>query len=145
MALVQRSKPMTKKLQAVYENGVLRPLEPLPLKEHQQVSVTISDAAAAADDLVDAEFLRDCEAQADDSGSNPCRRFRYPVPSLFRGRCRKAVSGHPHAGPPLPRRRATSAAVRPERATSDTGCPATSRGPRSAGPWASGHLCCRRS
>ncbi|MFN0171943.1 MAG: antitoxin family protein [Bryobacteraceae bacterium] len=34
---------MTKTLQAVYENGVLRPLEPLPLEEHQQVTVTVSD------------------------------------------------------------------------------------------------------
>jgi len=36
---------MTKTLQAVYENGVLRPLEPLSLKEHQQVVVTVSDPA----------------------------------------------------------------------------------------------------
>ena len=36
---------MTKTLQAVYENGVLRPLEPLPLKEHQRVMVTVSDPA----------------------------------------------------------------------------------------------------
>jgi predicted DNA-binding antitoxin AbrB/MazE fold protein len=34
---------MVKTLQAVYENGVLRPLEPLPLKEHQRVSVTVSE------------------------------------------------------------------------------------------------------
>lgn len=34
-----------KTLQAVYENGVLRPLEPLSLKEHQQVMVTVSDPA----------------------------------------------------------------------------------------------------
>ena len=60
---------MTRSLQAIYENGVLRPLEPLPYKEHQQLSVTVSDAAAAADDLVDAEFLRDCESRADDSVS----------------------------------------------------------------------------
>ncbi|MEK7754532.1 MAG: antitoxin family protein, partial [Acidobacteriota bacterium] len=36
---------MTKTLQAVYENGVLRPLEPLPLREHQRVTVTVSDPA----------------------------------------------------------------------------------------------------
>ena len=36
---------MVKTLQAVYENGVLRPLEPLPLKEDQQVRVTVSDPA----------------------------------------------------------------------------------------------------
>ena len=34
---------MTKQVEAVYENGVLRPLEPLPLEEHQQVTVTVSD------------------------------------------------------------------------------------------------------
>jgi predicted DNA-binding antitoxin AbrB/MazE fold protein len=36
---------MTRTLQAVYENGVLRPLESLPLKEHQRVMVTVSDPA----------------------------------------------------------------------------------------------------
>jgi len=35
---------MTRTLPAVYENGVLRPLEPLPLKEHQRVMVTVSDS-----------------------------------------------------------------------------------------------------
>jgi hypothetical protein len=57
-----------KTVQAVYENGVLRLLEPLPLHEHQQVTVTVSQgtgiptdhpllippdewAAAAADDI----------------------------------------------------------------------------------------------
>ena len=33
---------MTKQVEAVYENGMLRPLEPLPLSEHQHVTVTIS-------------------------------------------------------------------------------------------------------
>jgi predicted DNA-binding antitoxin AbrB/MazE fold protein len=28
-------------VEAVYENGVLKPAQPLPLKEHEQVSVTI--------------------------------------------------------------------------------------------------------
>jgi predicted DNA-binding antitoxin AbrB/MazE fold protein len=35
---------MTKQVEAVYENGVLRPLEPLHLSEHQHVTVVISDA-----------------------------------------------------------------------------------------------------
>jgi predicted DNA-binding antitoxin AbrB/MazE fold protein len=35
---------MEKTVQAVYENGVLHPLEPLPLGERQRVTVTISDA-----------------------------------------------------------------------------------------------------
>jgi len=35
---------MTRQVDAAYENGVLRPLEPLPLKEHQNVGVTVCDA-----------------------------------------------------------------------------------------------------
>jgi len=34
---------MEKTVQAVYENGVLHPLEPLQLGERQQVTLTISD------------------------------------------------------------------------------------------------------
>ncbi len=39
---------MEKTVQAVYENGVLRPLEPLLLEERQQVTITISDAIGIA-------------------------------------------------------------------------------------------------
>ncbi len=35
---------MTITVEAVYENGVLRPTEPLPLKEHEKVTVTIEPA-----------------------------------------------------------------------------------------------------
>ena len=42
---------MEKTLQAVYKNGVLQPLEPLPLKEMQQVTVTIADSPAIDGDL----------------------------------------------------------------------------------------------
>ena len=35
---------MEKTVQAVYANGVLHPLEPLPLAERQQVTVTIDDS-----------------------------------------------------------------------------------------------------
>lgn len=38
---------MEKTVQAVYEGGVLRPLEPVPLRERQEVTVTISDGAKA--------------------------------------------------------------------------------------------------
>ena len=55
---------MTRSLQAVYENGVLRPLEPLPLKEQQQVTVTVSDDDG---DWLDSSFLRYLETQADES------------------------------------------------------------------------------
>ncbi len=55
---------MTRSLQAIYEKGVLRPLEPLALKEHQQVTVTVSDEEA---DWLDTAFLRYLETQADES------------------------------------------------------------------------------
>jgi predicted DNA-binding antitoxin AbrB/MazE fold protein len=56
---------MTRSLQAVYEHGVLRLLEPLSLAEHQQVTVTISDQAE--DEWLDISFFRYLEPQADDS------------------------------------------------------------------------------
>lgn len=42
---------MEKSLQAVYRDGVLQPLESLPLEESQQVTVTISDPNNASQDL----------------------------------------------------------------------------------------------
>jgi predicted DNA-binding antitoxin AbrB/MazE fold protein len=35
-------------IEAVYENGVLKPAEPLPLKEHEKVKVTILPAISLA-------------------------------------------------------------------------------------------------
>lgn len=40
-----------RKLQAVYEGGVLRPIEPLPLDEHQLVSVIILNEVEPDDEL----------------------------------------------------------------------------------------------
>ena len=42
---------MEKRLQAVYRDGVLQPLEPLPLEEMQRVTLTISDSPVIDDDL----------------------------------------------------------------------------------------------
>ena len=41
---------MGKRLEAVYENGVLRLLEPVDLEEHQRVTVTIDENGARATD-----------------------------------------------------------------------------------------------
>lgn len=41
---------MGKRLQAVYQNGVLQPLEALPLREKQQVTVTITDPVIVGDE-----------------------------------------------------------------------------------------------
>lgn len=49
---------MTKTLSAIYENGLLRPLEPLSLNEHQRVSVTVSDVAIdPVDKWLDHEYM----------------------------------------------------------------------------------------
>ncbi len=37
---------MTREIEAIYENGMLRPLQPLALAENQHVKVTISDTPA---------------------------------------------------------------------------------------------------
>jgi predicted DNA-binding antitoxin AbrB/MazE fold protein len=58
---------MTKTVQAVYENGAFRPLEPISCSEHQRVIITIQ--TAEEDDLFDHDFLAYCETQADDSVS----------------------------------------------------------------------------
>jgi predicted DNA-binding antitoxin AbrB/MazE fold protein len=38
---------MTREVEAIYENGVLKPVEPLPLAEKQRVKVKVTDAAEA--------------------------------------------------------------------------------------------------
>jgi predicted DNA-binding antitoxin AbrB/MazE fold protein len=50
---------MTKQVDAVYENGMLRLLEPLPLAEHQHVTVTVSDSAGGDPlaSMIDHDFL----------------------------------------------------------------------------------------
>jgi predicted DNA-binding antitoxin AbrB/MazE fold protein len=54
---------MVKTTSAVYENGVLRPSEPLPLREHQRVNVTISDISAdPAADWLDYEYMAEIDA-----------------------------------------------------------------------------------
>jgi predicted DNA-binding antitoxin AbrB/MazE fold protein len=35
---------MTKPVEAIYENGLLRPLEPLPFQEHQRVTVVVTES-----------------------------------------------------------------------------------------------------
>jgi predicted DNA-binding antitoxin AbrB/MazE fold protein len=54
-------------LEAVYENGVLRPLEPLDLREHQHVAVVVSElpATQSADELLDLDYMRACAPEAD--------------------------------------------------------------------------------
>ncbi len=38
--------PLT--VEAIYENGVLKPVQPLPLKEHEKVTITVAPAMSIA-------------------------------------------------------------------------------------------------
>ena len=70
---------MIKELQAIYENGVFRPLQPVDLREHQHVSIIISGEkkktnkeimlAGIEEFLVGEEFYEYCKKNADDSAS----------------------------------------------------------------------------
>ncbi len=42
---------MTLTVEAIYENGVLKPAQPLPLKEHEKVQVTIHTTTPAEQTL----------------------------------------------------------------------------------------------
>ena len=42
---------MEKRLQVIYKDGVLQPLEALPLEERQQVTVTITDTPVNGQDV----------------------------------------------------------------------------------------------
>jgi predicted DNA-binding antitoxin AbrB/MazE fold protein len=58
---------MRRALEAVYENGVLRPLEPLDLPEHQHVPALVSEwpATNAAHEVLDLDCLRACVPEAE--------------------------------------------------------------------------------
>jgi predicted DNA-binding antitoxin AbrB/MazE fold protein len=57
---------MTRNVQAVYEKGVLRPLEPLDLQEHQLVTVAVTDEGPA-EPWLDTECLAAAAGEADDA------------------------------------------------------------------------------
>lgn len=66
---------MEKTVQAVYEDGVLRPLEPIPFEERKEVTVTVSDEGNIPRDhplLVSSEEWAD--AARDDISLDEVRR-----------------------------------------------------------------------
>ena len=60
---------MSKTVPAIYADGAFRPLEPVPCQEQERVILTVENADVGEDILLDNEFLRYCETQADDSAS----------------------------------------------------------------------------
>lgn len=72
---------MDKTFEAVYENGVLRPLETLPISDRQHVFVTISDVPATAPDV--AGYFEPDEweaARRDDISLDEVRRALASIP-----------------------------------------------------------------
>jgi len=57
MMAAQREAASMIETQAVYENGVLRPLSPLPLRERQTVSLSIQEPQTGLDELFDTSAL----------------------------------------------------------------------------------------
>jgi predicted DNA-binding antitoxin AbrB/MazE fold protein len=43
-----RERTMTITVEAIYENGILKPVNPLPFKEHEKVHVTVRPAVSLA-------------------------------------------------------------------------------------------------
>jgi hypothetical protein len=75
-------------VQAVYEGGVLRPLQPVPFQDRQEVTVTISDEGNIPGDhplLVPSEEW--ASAAADDVGLEEVRRAL----STIRGSLSEAI------------------------------------------------------
>jgi predicted DNA-binding antitoxin AbrB/MazE fold protein len=57
-------------VEAVYENGVLRPLQPLDLKEHERVMVSVSEALPARSALA-VEYIERMKRQVAAEGPAP--------------------------------------------------------------------------
>ena len=73
---------MRQQIEVVYENGVLRPLEPLPpqLQEHQHLTVTI-DTPGRLEAMLDADCVAAAKREADPTVSlEEVRRILAKVP-----------------------------------------------------------------
>jgi predicted DNA-binding antitoxin AbrB/MazE fold protein len=64
---------MTKQVEAVYENGLLRPLEPLALKEHQRVTVAIMEPPAPLAAYLDHEYMEAINKEVEAMENVPSR------------------------------------------------------------------------
>jgi predicted DNA-binding antitoxin AbrB/MazE fold protein len=74
---------MPRQVEAIYENGVLRPLEPLGLTEHQHVLVSVSEAnpprSALAVEYIE-RMKREADADAPAPGVEEVRRRLAKIP-----------------------------------------------------------------
>jgi predicted DNA-binding antitoxin AbrB/MazE fold protein len=56
---------MTKSVEAIYENGVFRPLDPVDLPEHQRVQVSVADE----DESLDRDYIEWAASQVQETVS----------------------------------------------------------------------------
>jgi predicted DNA-binding antitoxin AbrB/MazE fold protein len=73
---------MALQVDAVYENGVLRPLQPLDLEEHERVVVSVEKASTAPDGL-DVEYINQIKRELGDQrppGLEEVRRRLSKIP-----------------------------------------------------------------
>jgi predicted DNA-binding antitoxin AbrB/MazE fold protein len=62
---------MPLRVEAIYEEGVLRPLQPLDLKEHERVIVSIVTATAPGGPKLDVEYTEKIKRELQDAGPAP--------------------------------------------------------------------------
>jgi len=58
---------MTTTVQAVYEDGVFKPREAVPCKEHERVTLTIQDGDEHFEEWEDIDFMKHYASEADES------------------------------------------------------------------------------
>ncbi len=80
---------MDQHVDAIFENGVLKPLSPLSLADHQRVRVTVRPGLMDAEEWLDRDFLAEAEAGSDDSVSlsdvrKALSKIRSPLVDAFR-------------------------------------------------------------
>jgi predicted DNA-binding antitoxin AbrB/MazE fold protein len=78
---------MAKQINAVYENGVFRPLAPVDIEERQTVRLTISDNSDdPLADLLDTEFMERCVKKSKNApgpGIEAVRRMLSKIPEAL--------------------------------------------------------------
>ena len=61
---------MARRVEAIYEDGALHPVEPLALAEHERVTITF-EPYCNLDDLIDHAYHAQCKAEAAKRGNRP--------------------------------------------------------------------------
>jgi predicted DNA-binding antitoxin AbrB/MazE fold protein len=78
LAFPYGAKTMTLTIEAVYENGVLKPAQPLPLKEHEKVRITVSPRFSNLADCYGIMGFKGTAEEADYFAMDP--ELDYPPP-----------------------------------------------------------------